>query len=149
MTLLTLLQDYSAPSARSVPTGPVEITDDFDQPRGEWSNYTTWSLEHNIALLKMAHVDIRSFVPDQPSAYVNMLFMDRLTMFALDGDGTNELSLYTHDTTPPAHVIVINNEGWSYGEVGPQSDRNNWNGIKFTCPAGQVTTSQSVITANG
>jgi hypothetical protein len=174
---------------------PVEITDEFVEPYGEFKNgYAAINKAQQEALREQKHVDIRSFVPDKPSAQVNMLFMDRLTMYYLDGEpatawnsaieyhpgevvekssvkyvsikvGTNheppnaeywskagepagELSRYTKDTSPPAHVVVINNEGWTFGAVGPQSDRNNWNGISIVCAANVVTPSQSIITFN-
>lgn len=173
----------------------VKITDEFTEPYGEFKNgYAAIAKEQNEALRGQKHVDIRSFVPDKPSAQVNMLFMDRLTMFYLDGEpalawssakeyhpgevvekssikyvsiktGTNheppnaeywtkvgepsgEISRYTKDTTPPAHVVVIGNENWTFGTVAPQSDRNNWNGISVVCAANQVTPTQSVITFN-
>lgn len=123
---------------------PIEITDEFTDPFGRWLNYNVIPLVQEEQLKVQEHVDIRSFVPEKPSAQVTMFLMDRLTMFSLDG---GELGLYSHDTTPSAKVIVINNEGWTFGSVGPQTDRNNWNGIKVECAANQTTTTQSVITA--
>lgn len=178
------------------PNSHIELTDEFTEPTGEWENYSAINREQNGALREQKHVDIRSFVPDKPAAQVNMLLMDRLTMYSLDGfagplwnstveyligdvveyetggnkktyraiaASTNkvptETSYWTEiespgaklarissNATPPARVIVKNNEGWTYGEVGPQSDRNMWNGLKMTCKANQTTTSQSVIT---
>lgn len=175
---------------------PVELTDEFTEPTGQWENYAAINPEQNEALREQKHVDIRSFVPDKPAAQVNMLLMDRLSMYTLDGFAgtpwnstveyqigavveyeigeekhtyraiavsTNKvptnatywtqiespgakLARISDDATPPARVIVKNNEGWSYGEVGPQSDRNNWNGITVVCKANQTTATQSVIT---
>lgn len=174
----------------------IEITDEFTEPYGEFKNgYAALTKEQNEALRGQKHVDIRSFVNDKVSSQVTMLFMDRLTMFYLDGEpaeawsstkaynpgevaesvsikyvsikaGTNkipasnaeywakaaepggEISRYTKDTSPPARVVVIDNEHWTFGSFGPQSDRNNWNGIQITCSANVVTPSQSIITFN-
>lgn len=129
----------------------IELTDEFNQPTGEWIGYSSIDREQNEALRNQKHVDIRSFVPDLPAARVNMLFMDRFAMYTLDGEGGKgtELAQYSSDSTPPAHMVVVNNESWTFGEVGPQEDRNNWDGITVTCKAGQVTTTQSIITFNG
>lgn len=172
----------------------IEITDEFTEPYGEFTGYAALGNEQNEALREQKHVDIRSFVADKPSAQVNMLFMDRLTMFYLDGEpaaawsstteyhpgevteksaikyvsikaGTNkeppnaeywtktentggELARYSKDATPSAHVVVIDNEHWTFGAFGVQSDRNNWDGISIPLIAEQVTTSQSVIPFN-
>lgn len=120
----------------------IEISDEFTEPTGEWTNYAAINTEQNEALRKQKHVDIRSFENKKLSTPTTMLLMDRLVMAEMDGAeiGSFELAL-----------PVVNNEGWSYGEVGPQSDRNNWNGIKVVCdPAiSAETTTQSVITQNG
>lgn len=121
---------------------PVEITDEFIDPLGRWVNYDSIPSVQEEQLKVQEHVDIRSFVPDKPAAEVTMFMMDRLTMFSLD---KSELGLYSHDSIPSAKVVVIDNEGWTFGSVGPQSDRNNWNGISFECIANQTTTTQSVI----
>lgn len=125
----------------------VEITDEFLDPLGEWDGYSSITTQ-NEALREQKHVDIRSFVPDQPAAQVTMYFLDRLTMSALD---KSEIGTLSSDASPSAKVTVVNNEGWTFGTVGPQSDRNNWNGIKVECdPAiSVITTTQSVITQNG
>lgn len=173
---------------------PVEITDEFTEPYGEFNGYSAILKEQNEALRGQKHVDIRSFVPDTPSSQVTMLLMDRLTMFYLDGEPAEqwsstvkyhpgdvieigsikylsikesegvkppnaeywqatgqtggEIGRYTSDTTPPAHVVVIDNEHWSFGTVGPQADRNNWNGISVPVPANTEVATQSVITFN-
>lgn len=121
----------------------AEITDEFAEPNGEWTDYQSIVPEQNEAIRTQKHVDIRSFVPDKPAIQVSMFVMDGKTMLDLDG---GEISLFTHDSIPSATIFIANNEGWTYGTVGPQSDRHNWNGIKAKCPAGQVTTTQSVIT---
>lgn len=120
----------------------VEITDEFTEPLGQWLNYDAISLNQEEQLRDQKHVDIRSFVPDLTSAQVTMFMMDRLTMFSLD---EGELGMYSHDALPSARIIVLSNEGWTFGSVEPQADRNNWNGISFKCEANQTTTTQSVI----
>lgn len=182
-----------APSATSI-QGIIEITDEFTQPNGEWTNYDVIANTQVEALHTQKHVNIRSFVADKPAAAVTLFFMDRLTMFYLDGTtatawsagveyhpgeiiekseikylsikaGTNksppnaeywnivetggELAKFSHDASPPAHVVVVNNEAWTFGTVGPQSDRNNWNGISMTCKANVETITQSVMTQSG
>jgi hypothetical protein len=122
---------------------PAEITDEFLESYGGWENYDALPGGANEALRNQEHVDIRSFVPDKPATQVTMLLMDRLAMGNLDN---TELGVYTSNATPPATVIVVNNEGWTYGDVGPQADRNNWNGITVNCAAEAITTTQSVIT---
>lgn len=64
------------------------------------------------------------------------------------GETGGEIGRYTKDTSPPAHVVVVDNEHWTFGAVGPQSDRNNWNGISINCLAGVEVASQSIITFN-
>lgn len=127
---------------------PIDITDEFLDPAGEWTNYDAIPFNQEEALREQKHVDIRSFVPDLPSARVTMLLTDRLTMFDLDG---KEIATLSSGTFPPARVIVVNNEEWTFGTVGPQTDRNNWNGISVECdPAiSSITTTQSVIRQNG
>lgn len=121
----------------------IEITDEFLEPNGEWKRgYDAIATVQEEALRKQKHVDIRSFVPDLPAAAITMYIMDRFSMFSLDG---NELGAYSHDATPPAKIVIKDNEGWTFGAVGPQKDRNNWNGITIECKANQTTTTQSVI----
>ncbi len=121
----------------------TNITDEFTEPTGMFDEYTPVTASQEAQLRKQKHVNIRSFVPDQPSSAVRMLQMDHLNMFYLNG---KHLSTFSG-----ARIVVINNEGWTYGEVGPQADRNNWNGIVVECdPAiSSETTTQSVITQNG
>lgn len=189
-----------AHNARTTHVEDVEITDEFADNLGEWFGYASIDQTQQTALREQKHVDIRSFVPDQPAAAFNMLFMDRLSMYNLDGfigkpwnatityqigdvveyetggvkkvyraieTSTNKvpnsnpsfwteipspgakLSRISSNASPAARVIVQGNEQWTFGEVGPQSDRNNWNGIKVTCKANQTTTTLSVIAENG
>lgn len=121
---------------------PVPLTDEFTNILGEWINYSSISLAQEEQLRLQKHIDIRSFVPDKYAAQVTMFMMDRLTMFSMDN---SELGLYSRDSVSPAKIIVKDNEGWTFGSVGPQSDRNNWNGIEVECLANQITTTQSVI----
>lgn len=118
----------------------IDLTDEFTEPTGEWSGYSAITKGETQGLREQKHVDIRSFNPDKPGGQVNMIFLDRLTMTTLDASEMGNLS-----SSVTARVIVTNNEEWSFGEVGVQSDRNNWNGIKVECKANQTTTTQSVI----
>lgn len=124
-------------------TEPIELTDEFTNPVGEWTDYNVIPLTQEEGLRKQHHVDIRSFVPDQPATKVRMFDMDRFSISVMDN---KQLALFSSNELPPAHIIVVNNEGWTYGKVGPQEDRNNWNGISFECNAEVTTATQSIIT---
>lgn len=123
---------------------PVIITDEFYETDGQWFQYDAVPTSQRGALRTQKHTNIRSFVNDSRAAEVIMLYMDRLTMHDLDGKA---LSDFTVDAATPASVIVLANEQWSNGTVGPQSDRNNWNGISVTCDTSKsnLTITQSVI----
>lgn len=127
---------------------PVEITDEFTEIDGEWSGYDVIPINQNEAFRKQKHVDIRSFVSEQLGTQVIMLYMDRLSISFLDG---KEIGDFSSDASPAARILVVNNEGWTFGTVAPQTDRNNWNGISVVCDPeiSGVTTTQSVITQNG
>jgi len=119
----------------------VELTDEFTEPYGEFIKYSSINVSQQQALGEQKHVDIRSFVPDQPSAVVKMLFMDRLNMFYLDGKSLSTFS--------EAKIVVVNNEGWTSGTVTQQTDRNMWTGIKVSVPKETEVSTQSVIKQNG
>lgn len=127
---------------------PIPITDEFNNELGEWNNYDVIPIAQEEGLKTQKHVDIRSFVSELPASLIEMLFLDRLSMYELDNLTLEDIS---SDGSPSARLIVENDESWSAGEVGPQSDRNNWNGIKIECDpeVSEVTTTQSVITQNG
>lgn len=124
----------------------VEITDEFQHPTGEWTNYTGIVAIQNVALRQQKHANIRSFVPDKPAALITMLLLTRLTMYDLD---QRELGTISSDVG--ARSVVVNNEGWTFGTVGPQADRSNWNGISVECDPAKsaLTVTQSVIVQNG
>lgn len=117
-------------------TKPIDITDEFQEPNGEWENYTSIVPIQNEALRKQKHVDLRSFVPDKAAAKLSMFFLDSFSMGRLD---EGEIELYE------STIVTGNVEHWSHGTVAAQSDRNNWNGIKLTCAANTTTTTESVV----
>lgn len=117
------------------------ITDEFTEAYGEFNEYAAISSAQQEQLNKQKHVDIRSFVPDQPSSVVKMLFMDRLNMFYLDGKSIGTFS--------EAKIVVVNNEGWTSGAVTQQTDRNMWTGITVAVPKETEVSTQSVIGQNG
>lgn len=126
----------------------VEITDEFTEANGEWSGYSAINQTQNQGLREQKHVNLRSFQPYKLSAQIKMLLLDQFTMFALDN---TELATYSSTESVKAKIAIVNNENWTYGTVAPQSDRNNWYGIKVECDpeVSSVTTTQSVITQSG
>lgn len=125
---------------------PITITDEFVSPFGEWKNYDAVPLAQRQPLKKQRHTDIRSFVFAEPASEVIMLLMDQLSMFDLTGQ---HIGNYSSDAD--AIIIVQENEGWTFGTVDRQSDRNNWKGISIECDTtkSNLTTTQSVIKTNG
>ncbi len=124
---------------------PVAISDEFAQLEGQWYQYDVVPLDQRSDFHKQKHVNIRSFVGDERSASVNMLTMDRLTMYNLDG---NNMATFSVDSTPKAKLIVQAGENWTFGKAERQADRNNWYGITVECDTSisNLTTTQSVIT---
>lgn len=121
---------------------PINITDEFTEPMGQWTNYAAIPTSQQVALRNQRHVNIRTFSSADRATPVVMLWMDRFQMFDLDGE-----SLGTFSSDGDAKLIVQRDEAWTNGTVKRQTDRNNWNGITVTCDTttSNLTTTQSII----
>jgi hypothetical protein len=94
----------------------IQVSDDFNNPLGEFPNYDTKSNITNLLVSGLKHVDIRGFLPystDYASAEMltldglTMTQIDQLTMAQLDGSNTDL------------------GDNWSAGGIGHLSGLNN------------------------
>lgn len=113
----------------------VRISEEFDNPQGAFTNYDAYDVSQRAALAKQRHVDIRSFVQtDLLSEPLTMSDLGVITMTGLDG--------YTMTGLETGAAPYYSGEHWAITAgtgtlvVGPQSDRNHWNGLALTFSVG-------------
>lgn len=106
------------------------------EPAQSWSAAKEYNPDEVVEILGIKYLSLKKGTNKEPP---------NAEYWKVTSSG-GELGRYSHDSIPSAKVVVVNNESWTFGTVGPQSDRNNWNGIKVECAANQTTTTQSVIT---
>lgn len=116
----------------------IPLYEEFTDPLGRWGNYDTEDLDQRDQLVKQEHVDLRSFVNDVVTHPASMLDLDQILLTTLDGDTMGDLEGF---------IVTRSGEGWTAGTLGPQSDRNNWDGISLECTTVGlgITTTASVM----
>jgi len=115
----------------------ISISENFDSESGRFRNYDAASLSQRGQLYKQSHADIRSFINEDVTALVPMLYLDLLSMNLVDLEQVGSLAGAT---------TVRYGEQWTRGTVGTNVDRNNISGLELSCVAG-VNTTQSVLKA--
>jgi len=110
------------------------LSDEFSSPTGEWNNFTTKDLAQLGQIQAQKHTDIRSFYPAKTIRNY-LVFLNQSTVSSLDGQAINNIG---------QSFTLIPSENWDSGQIGVQTDRNNWYGISLTCSTGTTTTATSL-----
>lgn len=128
-----------------MPNTEVQITEEFTEPVAEYTNYEAIPIEHKQQIRRQRHINLRSFVGDTTTfedlaRFVNMLYMDSLSMSSLADKKMNVLSV---DLL--ARATVRQGERWTAGTCAKDPTRNNWYGLSWDVVAGSVNIAQSII----
>lgn len=118
----------------------IELTDNFNDAQGKFSNYDTYSETDRNLLVKQSHVDIRSFI-NAPSYSTTMLELGLDSMTTLDSLTMTQLDALSHSGL---------GENWSSGVVSEDATHGYYNVITKTCgAAGNYSTYSTLTDASG
>jgi hypothetical protein len=113
----------------------VQITEEFDDPRGVLTNYDAYAQNLRDAVRKRKHVDIRVFENGDLTTAQTVLNLSTMQQ--------SQLATMTVSAIQ-APTVLKAGEGWTGGTVAKQADRNNLRGISITAPT-TVTSLNPVV----
>lgn len=109
----------------------IALTEEFNNTRGQYTNYDAYDIASRAIVRNQKHVDIRVFENGNTST--------PQTVVGLSVENNTTLAAQTMSQVQGAQVIK-RGEGWTSGTVGKQADRRNLRGISLPLTSGTTTT---------